>query len=208
MPPRLRPIERPNLLLVEGEEEERFWSALLRVRARSDIQVQAVGGKFSLTTNLPTLARIRGFAQVRRLCVAQDADDDAGAAFDRICSALGMAGLVVPRRSWAVAEGQPDIVALVLPDGINPGDLESLVWESVAGEPVVSCIEPFMTCLANAGIPVPRQQSKARVHAYLATLDPPDRRLGDAAADSLLLLGSPVFDRILDFFPSPSPEPT
>jgi hypothetical protein len=39
MPPRLRPIERPNLLLVEGEEEERFWSALLRVRARSDIQV-------------------------------------------------------------------------------------------------------------------------------------------------------------------------
>ncbi|MFN8515565.1 MAG: DUF3226 domain-containing protein [Thermomicrobiales bacterium] len=208
MPPRLRPIERPNLLMVEGEEEERFWNALLRVRARNDIQVQAVGGKYSLTTNLPSATRARGFAQVRRLGVAQDADDDAGAAFDRICGALVIAGLSVPRRSWAIAAGSPEVVALVLPDGHNPGDLESLVWESVAGEAAVSCVESFMTCLVEANIPLPRQQSKARVHAYLATLDPPDRRLGDAAADSLLLLNSPVFDRILEFFPPFTPEPT
>jgi hypothetical protein len=201
MPPRLRPIACPNLLLVEGEEEERFWNALLRVRERSDIQVQAVGGKYSLTTNLPALPRVRGFTQVRRIGVAQDADDDPNAAYDRICSALNLAGLAIPRRSWEVASGSPEVVALVLPDGGRTGDLESLVWESVAGEPAVPCVEAFFTCLAGAGVSLPRQMSKARVHAYLATLEPPDRRLGDAAAGSLLLLHSPVFDRLLSFFP-------
>ena len=204
MAPRLRPIAQPNLLLVEGEEEERFWNALLRVRGRGDIQVQSVGGKYSLTTNLPAVPNVRGFAEVRRIGVAQDADDDPSAAFDRICSALTLAGITVPRRSWEVAPGNPESIALVLPDGEHPGDLESLVWESVASERTVPCVEAVEDCLVGVGAPLPRQMSKARVHAYLATLEPPDRRLGDAAADSLLLLHSPMFDRILNFFPPSS----
>jgi hypothetical protein len=201
MPPRLKPIIQPHLFLVEGTEEERFWEALLRVRGRDDIHVQAVGGKYSLTDTLPTITGVRGFAQVRWLGVSQDADDDPTSAFDRICTALRLAGLAVPRRPWELTSGTPAIVAFVLPDGTSHGDLEALVWDSVAGELATPCVESYFSCLALAGLPLPRQIHKARVHAYLASLDPPDRRLGDGAADGLLLLQSPAFDRLLNLFP-------
>ncbi len=46
-------ITLPHILLVEGEEEVRFWETLLKVHGRVDIQVAAQAGKNQLAERLP-----------------------------------------------------------------------------------------------------------------------------------------------------------
>jgi hypothetical protein len=201
VPPVLTRIERPHLLLVEGEEETRFWNALLRTRARSDVQVHAVGGKFGLNPGFGAVVRTSGFADVTWLGIAQDADDDPGATFDRVCNVVTREGLPRPTASWVCVGSSPAVVALVLPDGVLEGDLEALVWQSVESEPSAACVLDYFACLQACGRPLPRQIHKARIHAHLAALERPDCRLGEAAEIGLLPLNSPAFDRLVALIP-------
>lgn len=194
-------IGSPYLLLVEGIEEVRFWAALLKVHSRNDIQTLAAAGKTRLATELSTIVQTPGFDDVRWLGVAQDADDNSGAAFDRIRSALRAASLSVPNRPWEQIGSSPEVVAFVLPDGQNTGDVETLVWQAVQGEPAVPCVNAYFECLRTVGM-LPRQLSKARIHAYLASLNRPDQRLGEAAEAGVLPLNSPVFGRFLGLLPA------
>jgi hypothetical protein len=165
---------------------------------------KAVGGKPVLAANLAAIPLTPGFTQVRWLGVAQDADEDADAAFVRIRDALRRVGLPEPSRVWETTSTTPVVVAFVLPDGAAPGDLETLVWRAVAGEPATPCVDAYMDCLSHAaGAAVPRQEWKARVHAYLASLSRPDLRLGEAAENTLLPLGSPMFDPLVNLIPGP-----
>ena len=62
--------------------------------------------------------------------------------------------------------------------------LEDVCLESVKTSPVMQCVEQFMHCVRGERADWPKQnmEAKARVHAYLASLDPPDLRPGEAAA--------------------------
>ena len=195
-------ITASSLLLVEGEEEARFWDALLAARGRSGIKTLALPGKYGLAGNLAAVMLTPGFDRIRWLGIAQGADDDPRAAFDRIRDALTRANLPVPPQAWVPTSTVPAVVAFVLPDGANPGDLETLVWQSVAGSPAAACVDAYLACLALPGGPgAPRQEWKARVHAYLASRPRPDLRLGEAAQRSELPLDSAAFDRFVSLIP-------
>lgn len=193
-------IKAANLLLVEGEEETRFFDALLKERGRNDVQVHWIG-KSDLPKNLAAYPKTPGFHEVRWLGLAQDADENPGAAFQRICTALQAVGLPVPPQSWEAAGSSPQIVAFVWPDGQTSGDLEALVYRTIEGEPVATCVEAYFECLPNAGTKRPRQIHKAKLHAYLASREPPDLRLAEAAEAGLLPLSSPIFDQFLHLLP-------
>ena len=64
------------------------------------------------------------------------------------------------------------------------GMLEDVCLESVVSEPVMECIERFLECVKERRTDWPKQNidAKARVHTFLASQDPPDLRLGEAAA--------------------------
>ncbi len=96
-------------------------------------------------------------------------------------------------------------MACVLPDGQSQGDLEELIWRALETQPATTCISAYFDCLENNGLPLPRQLSKARVHAYLASLPRPELRLAEAAEAHALpfTLSSPVFDAFRALLPSP-----
>lgn len=189
-----------RLLLAEGQEEERFWQALLHGRGRYDIQVIPGAGKTTLGASLRAVTQTPGFDQVSWLGIVRDADSDAHAAFQSVRSALTQSSLPVPSGPWQRAGTQPEVVAIILPDGQATGDLEELVWQAVASEPAGPCVTAFMDCLEAAGI-VPSPRTKARVHAFLSSRTPPDMRLGDAALRGLIPLESAVFDSLFGVLP-------
>ena len=171
-------ISRSNLLLVEGPEDQRFWRSLLHDR-RGDVQVEQTEGRDNLLRLLPGLVRTPGFGQVRWLGIVQDADADADATFRRICGALRRASLPVPRRPWTAMESALAVVAIVLPDGVSPGDLETLLWQGLQTLPAAACVNDYVQCLEANNL-APQRASKTRVYAYLASLPHPEQRLGHA----------------------------
>jgi hypothetical protein len=98
------------------------------------------------------------------------------------------------------------VVVFVLPDGHSPGDLESLLWEYIHTQPLGQCIEAFLNCAQAARSP--RQVSKARVAAWLATQERPDWRLGEAAQAGCCNFVWQItqFNNLLALIP-PSPQP-
>ncbi|MGH2409073.1 MAG: DUF3226 domain-containing protein [Chloroflexota bacterium] len=190
-----------KLLLVEGADEANFIRALLHLADRDDVQVLGYGGKNSLNVQFSAIMRTPGFDQIDWLGIAQDADHDAATAFQRVRDVLTRNGLAAPARSWRIQPGNPATVVLIWPDGTRQGDLEELVWDAVmqTTPDIATCVTAYFQCL---GIVPPQSPSaKARVHAYLASLAPPDHRLGTAAQARLLPLSSAVFDRFRSLLP-------
>ncbi|RKY70736.1 MAG: hypothetical protein DRQ14_08510 [Candidatus Latescibacterota bacterium] len=81
-------IEQPNILVVEGREEELFFEAFIRDLSLRDIQIMPIGGKERLRRNLKALKLSPGFARVTSLTVVRDADEDPKAAFQSVRDAL------------------------------------------------------------------------------------------------------------------------
>jgi hypothetical protein len=59
--------------------------------------------------------------------------------------------------------------------------LEDLCLKSVEDDPATECVTAFLKCVADRCGIRPRPEPKARVHAWLASRQRPDRRLGEAA---------------------------
>ncbi len=165
-----RPITRPKLLLGEGIDEERFFSALLLHLGIVDIQVQQYGGKNNLGPYLQILAQAPtpGFQSVVSIGLTRDTDADLTRAFQSVCTALQNAGLSVPTAPNVPTTGSPWVKAFMLPDNSSPGMLEDLCLASVRSDPAFACLDSYFQCVQSFG----RQQgepSKARVHAWLAS---------------------------------------
>jgi hypothetical protein len=113
----------------------------------------------------------------------------------------------VPERAWeprGSADRSLQVVAFVWPDGSSTGDLEQMLWSVLAGEPAAACVEQYIECMQRGPGGVPRQAYKARVHAYLASLERPDVRLGEAAEANLLPIcaDNAAIGRLLSLVPS------
>src|SRR3989304_3874168 len=91
-------ISKPYLLVVEGQDEKRFFEAIISHLGLQNIQVMPIGGKTKLRENLRALVSAPGFAGVVSLGVVRDADNDPDAAFRSVTDALGAAELAVPER--------------------------------------------------------------------------------------------------------------
>jgi hypothetical protein len=89
-----------------------------------------------------------GFEELQWLGICQDADQDAAAAEQRVRDVLRNVGLPVPDRSWETAPGTPGVAALVMPNGRDSGDLETLLWRSVEDRQLARCVLEFLDCAA------------------------------------------------------------
>jgi hypothetical protein len=91
-------IEQPNVLVVEGREEELFFGALIKHLGLQNIQAMPIGGKEQLRRNLKALVVSPGFPEVISLGVVRDANADPGAAFQSVHDALQAVNLPAPER--------------------------------------------------------------------------------------------------------------
>ena len=177
-------IVESKQVFVEGIEEVRVFNSLVIHLQLSGIQIQPYSGKDRLRQFLKILTSQDDFDIIRSLAVVADADFDIGAARDRVHGALQDARLPVPTAPLAKkSQGELSVSYLLLPHE-GEGMLEDVCLESVKANPVMNCVEQFMQCVRDERTDWPKQnmEAKARVHAYLSSLDPPDLRLGEAAA--------------------------
>lgn len=196
---RPRRIERPYLLVVEGEEDAAFFEALARhLGLGENLQLWPAGGKDNIRPQIKTLCGLPGFSEVERLGVIRDADADPEAAFRSVAGALKAAGLPVPRRPGVVCGERPRVSVFILPGGGNPGALEDLCLEAVRDDPAAACVEEFFRCLEER-LSWRTGAAKAKVQAFLASREEPGKRLGEAALAGYWPWDSPVFEPVREF---------
>jgi len=138
--PEAKSITRKKLLVVEGKDAARFFTALLRHMQIDSIQIQDFGGKDEIHRFIKALKRTPGFNVVTALGIVRDADDDPTAAFQSVCSALQNAQLPVPPAPEQPTTGHPKTKVLIMPDASSHGMLETACMNAVADDPVMPCI--------------------------------------------------------------------
>lgn len=207
-------IKQPKQLIVEGQDEEGLFNALLKHLALEDVQVQPVGGKSKIKQNLAALVLDPSFPSVKALAVVRDADFPevagrannaaragvaASVAFRSVCDALAANDLAVPPKHGVFAPGPPRTAVFILPDGESDGMLEDLCLTAFTSDPAHLCMDRYFTCLTAAGIAhEPNRIAKARMHALLASRREPEPRLGMAAQKGYLDFSAPAFGPLIN----------
>lgn len=191
-------IEERHLLIVEGIDDALFFEAFVRHMNLSALEIWPIGGKANLKRNLGVLRKLSGFAGVISLGIVRDADDNPSGAFESVCQALRESELPVPQSPGLRSAEIPVTRVMILPDSQSPGNLESLCLRAIADDPALICVDGYFECLCDLGI-LSREKDKARAHAYLASRERPDRRLGESALANYWPLDHLAFDDLKQF---------
>ena len=198
-------VERESLLLVEGNDDARFFGAFLRRLNLTGVQIAVVGDVNQFAPFLAnTLVRDLEFSRLGKLALVRDADLAPQAAFRSLQMALTRAGLPSPAAPFQTStDGQPAVSVAILPDGDSRGNLEDLclrsIWGSGENGAALECVEQYLNCRGVSPGAESGRVSKARLHAYLAVADEPGRRLGEAADAGIWDWNSPALQPLADF---------
>ena len=199
-------IVQPRLLLVEGNDDRHFFQRLLGRRQTPNVQIIEYGGTAQLGNFLAnTLVIDPTFSELVEIVgVVRDADRDYQSAFDSVQGSLRHASLPVPNAPMTTANGALDgadirVSVYIMPDNGSRGDLETLCLKAVRDAPAAPCVDRYFECLQSIGH-VPRQESKARLRAFLAS-NPgnPTLRTGDAIAAGVIPWNGPAFAGVHQF---------
>ena len=203
MPQREVKIDCPKQLLVEGRDEELLLNRLIRHLHIEDLQVQNYQGKNNLGNFLQDMVVVVGFNSVQTMGIVQDADECAHSALQSIQSHLQNANLPVPTTFLVPTESTPITSIFVVPDNSGGGALEHLCLSALAEDPAMPCVDEFITCIEKAGCSTPEnRKDKARIHAFLASRQDPELRLGEAAQRGYIPWNHPAFAQLAQFLQS------
>jgi hypothetical protein len=192
-------IEQPNVLVVEGREEELFFGALIKHLGLGNIQTIPIGGKGQLPPKLKALAASPRFSEVISLGIVRDANADPDAAFQSVRDALQTVNLPAPDRPLMFVDGRPRVGVLILPELGTPGMLEDLCLRAVAQDPAMLCVEQYFKCLQQEGLSLANNMSKAKVQVFLAARPKAGLRLGEAAQAGYWPWNENAFEQVRDF---------
>lgn len=203
-------ITKPAVVVVEGSEDERFFSSLIQHLGLDNLQVTISGGKDNLKAHLRQLIATPGYIElpVGSLGILRDADQNPRGAFQSVCSHLRGAGLPEPRSPLQSAGDSPRVTVMILPAGdvSRPGMLEDVCLSAVSNFPAMICVDQYFACLGQQGLSLPAGLSKARIQTYLASQEP-ELRLGEAAEAGYWPWDDPAFERVKDFLRQIASQP-
>ena len=170
------------LLLVEGNDQLRFFRALATDLERTDIQVENFGGIYQLRRTLLGVTPMPGFAALRSLGIVRDAERSTAGAFQSVQGSLRAADLPVPDELGTPSADDGLAVSVwLLPGDDRPGMLETLLCDTIEEGPEAACIDDFLECLGHLDDSGLRWADKRRARAFLATKPDPNLRVGEAA---------------------------
>ena len=206
-------IEKPVLLLVEGNDDYWFFNRLIERRQGivdirdSNTQIiqfaqQDKLGTFLADVIVPRLGA--SIVTVRAIGIVRDADDSYSSARQSVEGALGQANLPVPQTPTRpavrlVAGNNINVATYIMPDNTSQGDLETLCLKAVRDAEAMPCVNGYFDCLKSIDH-LPRQESKARLRAFLAA-NPADPTLlsGNAIAAGIIPWDSSAFSGVHHF---------
>jgi hypothetical protein len=175
-----------RVLVVEGHSDLVFYAELLEHLgfASGDVYIQGCNGRSDLDAQLQVLINPGFLAEKTHIGVIVDADDSAQGAAKRFTSLLRD---LTKQRDVSVAgwtAASPRVGLWIAPDGEQPGEIETLVWNAWSPDPrnaqPKSCIESFVACMAKSGLS-PKSPSKGLLSCLLAICNDEDPRLGPGA---------------------------
>lgn len=196
----------PHVLIVEGESDLQFVKWLLSdLPHASTTFFQKFQGKQSITNRgmLSTFLSPQLLEEKKSIGILVDADSNAQQTIESVRDAVEAAtGRVLEEGRWHEAPGSARMGFFVLPDGSNPGELETLVWQALssneAHHSMKATVEGFLKTMADLGWP-PKSPDKARVGAFLAAAHDEDPRVGAAARANRLQFDNTKLSRIRTF---------
>ena len=195
-------IEQSRLLLVEGSDDEWFFRRMMEKRTLSGVQIFQYSERGTLGDFLTDVLILNpDFSRVNIVGVVKDADNSYQQALQSVGDSCRLAGLPVPSGPLTYAEGSLNdstirVVAYVMPDNSSQGDLETLCLNALSSTVAMPCVDHFFSCLQSIDH-IPRQESKARLRAFLsANPDNPNLLIGQAIAAGVIPWNSPAFDGI------------
>ena len=189
-------IEQPKQVFVEGNDEVRLFGALAQHLGISDVQINQYRGRDNLRPFLKAIPLLDGFENINSLAVVADANSNRNGTEQRIHAALSAANLPSPRRPLEVlAQDKVRVCYLVVPHGADSGMIEDVCLDSVQADPAIDCVERYFECIEQTNVRGPREVwlAKARLHAFLASRERPDLRLGEAADAGIWDFGADAF---------------
>ena len=188
-------------MIVEGVDDVRIINALCKDMRIFDVQVTPSGGYEGLSDILELLMGLPNFRELQSLAVVVDADQNAGGRRQGVEDALERAGLPRPTGPLKPVSANGLMVSyLVVPHDAAGTMMEDVCLDSVEDDPVMKCVDHYLDCVAQVGTPGPRSvwTPKARVHAFLASRDRPDLRIGEAADSGIWRFESDAFRPLAD----------
>jgi hypothetical protein len=192
-------ISSPYQLIVEGKDDINFFEAFLENLGTSAVQIHSLDGKNNLNDFLKAFTLTTGFNIVKAIGIIRDSNSNPKASFQSVRTALANAGLPVPEKEIISAGEKPRVSILMIPGIDESGSLEALCLKAVADRPAISCVESYIDCLKRNNLKLQPNIYKAKLQAFLASLEEYTRDLGIAARQSVWPFTSPAFNRIRDF---------
>lgn len=166
---KLEPITKPRILIVEGKDEERFFTALLNHIQLEDIQIIPMGGVQKFQKRFPSLKITSGYGLVQSIGIVRDADNSFERAFQSVCGILQNNEFPVPVEPLNSVGANPRVSVFILPDNNQRGMLEDLCLSCVEDDPAMECIQEYFECLTQKLDNLPNNLSKARARAFLVS---------------------------------------
>ena len=190
-------ISQPKQLIVEGNDDARVFEALCRYLNISNLQIQQCGGYQNLRRFIEAFVDVDDFASVRSLAVVADANSNREGRGQSIRNILSNFALPTPKEPLELAsDNHLSVAYLVVPHLAEGTMLEDVCLDSVSDDPAMECIDRYLECIEESDTPGPRRvwMSKARAHAFLASRDRPDLRIGEAADRGMWQFDSEAFN--------------
>ena len=185
-------ITKPIVLVVEGISDKQVFENLFKHLGFDDhIQAISIGGKGHVKDSLPVIKTIPGYYEVLEvLIIVCDADGDAASAFRSSSHALQYHKYIRPTAPFLITSpaipsaGVPHTAVVILPSYNRTGGLEDLLLDAVRDPKARDCVDKYVECLTNERAKKwrPKDEAKAKLHAYLASRKDPEWTAGIAAA--------------------------
>lgn len=198
-------IQKDKLLLVEGNDEQNFFQKLMQEITLDNIQIIPMGGKENFRTpNFKSVINTPGFREVKALGIVRDANSKAANVLTAICTVLRECNLPQPTQAMAITNTVPKVGILIIPPNAEEGEIEDLCLSSLKEYSEMSCIDNYFNCLKKKLLPdkFPKDLSKAKIQAFLASREESVPHLGIAAQRGYFPLDHGKFEEIKKFLTS------
>lgn len=200
-------IQTPKLLIVEGVEDVHLMDAMIKhlmsehnINGLKDVQILKIDGYPHLKESLEVIYNSREYKSLlSSIAIVVDADNNAADRFRSICTHLKNSKYSVPSTQLTKTESKPSVIVLTVPRN-EQGMIEDICLKSVSNDPAMKCVDHYIECvsyLSNSGsLDTPRNLSKAKLQAFLASRKEPGLRMGIAAKGKCFPFDDSAFDDI------------
>jgi hypothetical protein len=195
----------PYQIIVEGSDDLSFFIAFQNrmLQAREILQCAFIKEMQDKDQNREhrkhLLALSLSPVPVRAIGIIRDADENPDIEFAKVQGIVrSVDRLPIPTQIGTFQHNANFRVGILILPHDHSGTRETLCLEAVAKQPVLPCIDSFLTCIKVIG-DAPYSEDKARLLAYLAAQKETSGRIGNAIEKGYIPWNSPTFEIIRRF---------